>query len=148
MRFPKVLLAAAILSTSLVAVAQQGVIIQGEASPGVYNIVKTDGAGKLLVSNAGTIGAPISGTITSTAPTVTTTTSQVLVANASRKLLIVQNNDAAGIVYVNFGAAATVANYKLPPAGVLHISSGVPTQTINLIGSIASNALVVVLEGQ
>jgi hypothetical protein len=120
----------------------QSSIIRGEVSPGVYENIKTDGAQRLVVSS----GAAASWA--QTAPTVTNSTGQLLAANTSRKSLLVQNNHATGIIYLNFGASATTANMQLGPGQSLFVTSQVPSQAINAIGSVASNTAVVVIEGQ
>lgn len=78
-----------------------------------------------------------------------TNVSQVLVAaNANRKYLLIQNKDAAGIVYVTFNAAATAANgVRLQPNSSYELNFAVPVDSVSLIGDIASNANVVVVEG-
>lgn len=89
------------------------------------------------------------GTFTSAQKTVTSSSGQLLASNANRRYLMVQNNDATGIVYVNVaGAAATATNsVRLLPGAALEITGFVPSGAINAIGSIASNANVVAVEG-
>lgn len=89
------------------------------------------------------------GAFTQAAATVTTTAANLLAANPSRRYLLVQNKDAAGIVYVNLsGAAATVANgIAIEPGGSLEIQGYAPTGAVSAIGSIASNPNVVVVGG-
>lgn len=86
---------------------------------------------------------------TQAAATVTTTSAQLLAAKANRRYLLVQNKDAAGIVYVTLnGTAATAANgIRLDPGQSLEIAGFCPNAVINAIGSIASNANVVTAEG-
>lgn len=93
------------------------------------------------------VGAAIP--MASSQKTVTNASGTLAAANASRKLLIVQNNDASGVIYVNLsGAAATAANgVKIPAGGVLLLDSVVPSGAVTAIGSIASNSNVVVVEG-
>lgn len=82
--------------------------------------------------------------------TVTNASGQLLAANAARRYLLIQNNDTTGIVYVTLdGSAATTANgIKLLPGGAsLELQGYVPSGAINALGSIASNAAVVVVEG-
>lgn len=81
--------------------------------------------------------------------TVTSASAQLVAAKANRKYLLIQNNDAAGIIYVTFGGvAATTANgVKIPPGGSYELNCNVPTSEVRAIGSIASNASVVVVEG-
>lgn len=92
--------------------------------------------------------APQSGAFAATQKTVTTTSGQVLAANAARQYLLVQNSDPVGIVYLAFGTAATAAaGVKIIPGGNYELSDVVPTAAIYCIGTLASNANVVVVEG-
>lgn len=97
--------------------------------------------GSVSVTNTG-------GAFTQAAATVTTTAANLLAAKSNRRYLLIQNKDAAGIIYVNLaGAAATVAaGLKIDPGGSLEIDNYCPTGAISAIGSIASNANVVVVE--
>jgi hypothetical protein len=91
----------------------------------------------------------LQGAYTQAQATVTNASGQLLAAKANRRYLFIQNNDAAGIVYVNMsGVAATTANgIKLNPGASLEIQGYAPNGQINAIGSIASNANVIVVEG-
>lgn len=90
------------------------------------------------------INAPIS--FTTTTPAVTNVSSVALAANASRHFLFIQNNDTAGIVYVNFGATATTAHAQIGPGQNWTFYSPM-LNSVTVIGSIASNANVVIIEG-
>lgn len=81
--------------------------------------------------------------------TVTNASTQMLAANAARAYLLIQNNDAAGIVYVTLnGTAATVLNgIKLAPGASLEIQGHCPSGAINAIGSIATQSNVIAVEG-
>lgn len=81
--------------------------------------------------------------------TVTNASTQMYAANASRNYLLFQNNDATGIVYLGFGAGAvTAANgVKIPPGGFYELNSNVAQNAVQAIGSIASNANCVGVEG-
>jgi hypothetical protein len=81
--------------------------------------------------------------------TVTNASAQLLAGNTNRAYLLIQNNDAAGIVYIGFGAAAvTAANgIKLAPGASYELNSNITTSEIKAIGSIASNANVITVEG-
>ena len=83
-----------------------------------------------------------------TAPVVTNASGLLLAANASRRLLIVQNNDTVGNVFLNLaGAAATVAGgLKIAPGGSLILDTHLPASAIYAIGDIAINTKVVVIE--
>jgi len=87
-------------------------------------------------------------TMAQTAPAVTNASGLLLAANASRKLLVVQNNDTVGNVFLNLaGAAATVAGgIKIEPGGSLILDTHLPASAIYAIGDIASNTKVVVVE--
>lgn len=92
--------------------------------------------------------APTRATGANSQKTVTNASAQLVAANAARSYLLIQNNDATGIVYVAFGAAATTANgIKIPPGGSYELNCNILTAAVNAIGSIASNANVVVVEG-
>lgn len=87
-------------------------------------------------------------TFSNTAKTVTTASAQMVADNAARQYLLIQNKDATGNVWVNFGAAATQANgVKIAPGGAWETSSVTPTNAVHAIGDIASNANIVLVEG-
>lgn len=91
-----------------------------------------------------------SGPVANTQKTVTNASTQLLAAKAGRRYLLIQNKDAAGIVYISFGAgAATAANgLKIGPGGSYSADANYcPDNEIRAIGDIASNANVVVIEG-
>lgn len=125
-------------------------IVNG-ANAQTVQIVARDGAdvlydtppnGQVTVTNTG-------GAFTQSQHTVTNASGQLRAANAARRYLLIQNNDPSGIVYVNVsGAAATVAaGVAIPAGGSYELANYVPTGAINAIGSIASNANVVTVEG-
>lgn len=90
---------------------------------------------------------PAQGTGSNTQKTVTNASASLLAANAAREYLLIQNKDASGNIYINFGAAATIANGVLvPPKGTLILDSNMLTAQIFAIGDIASNANIVVVE--
>lgn len=86
---------------------------------------------------------------TNTNKTATNASAQLIAANAARRYLLVQNKDATGRIWLNFGAgAATQANgIKLEPGETYEREFAVPTQAIQAIGDAASNANIVVVEG-
>lgn len=89
-----------------------------------------------------------SGSFANAAATVTNASAQLVAANAARKYLLIQNNDATGTIYIAFGAAATLANgIKLTPGGTYEMSEVQSTQAVFAIGSIASNANIVTVTG-
>lgn len=87
-------------------------------------------------------------TCTTTTPTVTGTSSQILAANGKRKALIIQNNSASLFLYINFGAAATTAHYNLRTNGgangTLYMHTGASNQAIHAIAGGSNNEVVVV----
>lgn len=88
------------------------------------------------------------GGMTHTSVTVTNASAQHVAANAARQYIAVQNRDVSGILYLRFGAAATTATGILIPPGQSYESGAVvSTQAVHIIGSIASNANVLIVEG-
>lgn len=90
-----------------------------------------------------------SGSVVQSKKTVTNAAGDLLAANPARRYLLIQNNDAAGVVFINFSGAATAANgLKIAPGGNYTAdASFCPVNAISAIGSIASNANVIVVEG-
>lgn len=88
------------------------------------------------------------GTYTQSQKTVTNVSAELLAANLLRNTVTIQNNDLAGDIFITVdGTAATAAKgLKITPGGVLVLDVFPPMTAINAIGSIASNANVVVLE--
>lgn len=103
-------------------------------------------AGSISVS-ANTV-ARVSG-LASSSKTVTSASAQLLAANAGRSYLLIQNNHASGAIFINFGAAATLAGcIKIIPGGAFELGAGLScTDAVHAIGDIASNASVVAVEG-
>ena len=91
----------------------------------------------------------VSGAFTNAAATVTNASAQLKAANATRRYLLIQNNDASGDIYVRLdGTAATIGTgVKIPAGGSYELQGYVPTGAVTAIGSIASNANIVVVEG-
>lgn len=83
-----------------------------------------------------------------TQKTVTNASAQLVAANTARKFMIIQNKDAGGTIWLNFGAgAATQANgFMLGPLETYEAEI-IPTTAIQAIGDAASNANIVVIEG-
>lgn len=98
--------------------------------------------GEVVVSNT-------AGAFTQAQATVTNASGQLLAAKAARRYLLIQNKDASGDIYVNLtGAAATTANgIKIAAGGSYECQGYQPTAAITAIGSLASNANIVVVEG-
>lgn len=101
--------------------------------------------------NAQTVTAllnPVRGTGANTQKTVTNTSTSLVAANLNRDYLLIQNKDTTGIIYINFGAAATSANgLRIAPGASFELNSNILTAQIFAIGDIASNANIVVIEG-
>lgn len=90
---------------------------------------------------------PQSGSFVNVLKTVTNASAQALAANTARQYLLIQNKDNAGTVYLNFGAAATVANgIRIPPGANYELNGVVSTQAIFMIGDIANNVNVLTVE--
>lgn len=89
------------------------------------------------------------GAFTQAQKTVTNASGSLLAANAARRYLLIQNNDASGDIYVTLdGTAATTAKgIKIAAGGSYECQGYVPTGQIFAIGSIASNANIVAVEG-
>lgn len=91
---------------------------------------------------------PKSGVFANVAATVTNASALLIAANAIRQYLLIQNRDATGSIYINFGAAATVANgIKIGPGATFELPGTVSTQAIYAIGDIASNANILTVQG-
>ncbi len=90
----------------------------------------------------------VNGAFNQAQATVTTTSAQLKAANAARRYLLIQNNDSSGDIFVTVdGTTATTAKgIKLSAGSSIELSTYAPTGAINAIGSIASNANVVVVE--
>jgi hypothetical protein len=97
----------------------------------------------------GSVSVAAATSMNSAQATVTTASATIATANSSRKFLLIQNNDATGIIYVNLqGATATALNgVKIPPGSSLLLDAAVPSNAITAIGSIASNPNVVLVTG-
>lgn len=105
----------------------------------VEEVLSTDGALHVKVE---------SGVVfTNTAVAVGIASAEALAANTARKYLLIQNKHATGVIYANFGAAATTANgIKIGPGENFPFEWNAPTNAIHLIGDVA-NADVVIVEG-
>lgn len=100
------------------------------------------GAASVTVTNT-------AGAFTQAQHTVTNASAQMLAANANRRYLLIQNKDPTADLWVNLaGVAATSANGLLITAGgSLELQGYVCTGAVTAIGSIASNANIVIVEG-
>jgi hypothetical protein len=81
--------------------------------------------------------------------TVTNASAELLAERPARRYLIIQNNDTSGDVYVTLdGTAATTSKgIKIAAGGSYECQNFNPSGAIYAVGSIASNANVVVVEG-
>ena len=80
--------------------------------------------------------------------TVTNTAADIMTENQVGRDILIQNNDAAGIVYLNFSGTATASGtmLSLDPGDSIFLKN--ITNAISAIGSIASNANVAISEGK
>lgn len=88
--------------------------------------------------------------MTQTANAVGVASAQLVAANASRRLLMIQNNDAAADVFLDVTGAAAVLNQgvKLGPGDSLTLDVWTPSAAVFAIASVATAAgAVVVVEG-
>lgn len=129
----------------------------------VTNTGGVDSVFKLTISQdkkAGSAPGTISGTVAISAnepvrgvggnlqKTVTNASTSLVAANATRDYLLIQNKDAAGIIYIAFGVEATVLNgVRIAPGGSYELNCNILTAQVFAIGDIANNTNVVVVEG-
>lgn len=125
----------------------QAAPVRGEVSAGVYENIKSTSQA-LNVSVTGSAAPVTSIALASTAPTVTNSSTTILAANTARKSVLIQNNHATAIVYLNFATTATTADLQIGPGQSIYLSGIIPTTAVRGIGSVASNTAVVVMEGQ
>lgn len=115
-------------------------------------------SGTILVSDANLIDQTLYGSISLTnqqgafvqsQKTVTNASASMLAANANRRYLMIQNNDATGDIYITLdGTAATTAKgIKIAAGGSYECANFCPSGQIFAIGSLASNANCVAVEG-
>jgi|APSaa5957512622_1039677.scaffolds.fasta_scaffold24651_2 hypothetical protein len=83
-----------------------------------------------------------------TSVTVTAAAADIAAQNLIGRYVLIQNNDAAGIVYLNLSGDATVSStmFVLNPGDSLELFN--ITNAISAIGSIASNPNVAITEGK
>jgi hypothetical protein len=101
-------------------------------------------SGTVAVSNQ----PAVQGAFIQAQKTVTNVSTSILAARAARRYLLIQNNDAAGIVYINLtgATAAAASGIKIEPGGSYEVQGFCPNAAITAIGSIASNANVIAVE--
>lgn len=80
--------------------------------------------------------------------TVTNSVSYIMTENLTGRSILIQNNDAAGIVYINLSGVATASTtmITLNPGDSIYLSN--ITNAVSAIGSIASNPNVAISEGK
>ena len=80
--------------------------------------------------------------------TVTSSAANISEENLAGRYVLIQNNDAAGVVYLNLSGTATASTtmFRLNPTDSLELFN--ITNSISAIGSIASNANVAITEGR
>jgi hypothetical protein len=91
----------------------------------------------------------VNGAFANTQDTVTSASTTIVAANPLRRYLLIQNNDASGDIFVRLdGVAATLTTgVKIPAGGSYELQGYVPTGAVTAIGSIASNANILTVEG-
>lgn len=102
------------------------------------------------VPPGGTLVFPATqGAYTQAAPAIAITSTQILAAKSNRKYVLIQNNDPAITIYLNFaGAAASAATgVKIGPGGSYENADFCPTAAINAIAITTANPLITVVEG-
>lgn len=89
------------------------------------------------------------GAFVNASATVTSSSATLIAANANRRYLLIQNNDASGDIYVRLdgSAATTSTGIKIAAGGSYECQGYAPTGAVTAIGSIASNANIVTVEG-
>lgn len=91
---------------------------------------------------------PVRFTGTTQQHTSTTVSAQIVPTSASRKYVMIQNNDAALVTYVSVGVAATAANgFKLSPGASIVFDAAVATNAYFSITPGGTNANIVHLIG-
>lgn len=92
----------------------------------------------------------LQGAFTQANPAVTSASTQIMAANAARRYLLIQNNDATGDIYITLdGTEATVGGkgLKIAAGGSYEVPFYLCSGAIKAIGSIVNNANVVTVEG-
>lgn len=84
------------------------------------------------------------------APKVTNQSREVRARNPSRRYLLIQNNSTSGTVYVNLNGEEATAKtgIRLTPGMFLELGPvWCPTEAVAMLGDVASNTEVVIVEG-
>lgn len=89
-----------------------------------------------------------SGSFSNVPKTVTNASAQLLASNTARQYLMIQNKDLSGSIFIAFGVAATTANgITIGPGSAYELDAIISTQAVFAIGSSASNANILTVEG-
>lgn len=147
---------------ALLAGLEVGPLVPGDGLPYSFDRVEIDataadtitvaignGQARYNRSNGNVAITNVNGAFVNTAATVTNASQSLVAANAARRYLLIQNNDASGDIFVTVdGTAATLAKGIKIKAGQSYEAQGfVPTGQVFAIGSLASNANIVTVEG-
>lgn len=127
----------------------QGAPIRGQVSAGVYENLLSDGAGHLLV-NTGGLSSITNTSLTFSGVNLTSAaTTQLLAANASRKVLLIQNKSTTLNMSAGTTSPVTATNsIDLVPGASFYTTQNVSTQAWYGIGAAAGITSAVVAEGQ
>jgi len=104
---------------------------------------------EVAIASGGGSGA--AGTVTQTDIEITNAAVETIAANPDRAYFLLQNNDAAGILYVSLSgdpAVDATTGFQILAGGSLELASFVPVGAITIIGDIASNPNVIYAEGE
>jgi hypothetical protein len=92
--------------------------------------------------------APVRFSGTTAQHTSTTTSAQIVPANAARKFIMIQNKDALIPIYIAFGATATVAaGFRLDAGATMTLDAAVATNALSSITASGTNANIVHMWG-
>lgn len=114
----------------------------------VYNAAANTWGRARATSNYEIINAPINRGFANSQITVTNASQVFSAANINRQYLLIQNKDTLGNIWVVFNAAATtLLGIKIPVGGSYELNNVCSTDSINIIGDVASNSNVVIVTG-
>lgn len=119
----------------------------GSANSGTVLVSDEDFIDQTLYGSISLSGQ--NGAMTQAQATVTNASTALLASNANRRYLLIQNNDPGGDIYVTLDGttATTTKGIKIAAGAAYESANYCPTAAINAIGSVASNANIVVVEG-
>lgn len=104
-------------------------------------------SGNVTVTSAPAVVLPVLSNLANAQATVTTTSAQLLAANAARKYLLVQNKDPVGTIWLGWGTVTQANGIRVPPGGFYELPDYNTTQALSAIGDLASNANIVTVQG-